>query len=109
MADSLTSINSRYVKGGFTNTNGRYLGWWERIIIPKGSDDIDLIVTEKYAYRPDLIAKDVYGKETLMWLVLQYNNIVDINELINGVSIKLPSTRRIQSILSMTRFKMTVY
>lgn len=86
----------RYTQGGLVDRYNNRLGWWERTPLPRQSDDIRFIVTGKYVARPDLIAFDVYQQVSLMWLVLQYNNIVDVNEeLISGASLVLPSPRRV--------------
>jgi len=64
--------------------------------------DIIYVIPVVYAGKPDLIAFDYYGRNDLGWLVLQYNNIVDINEeLTVGKTIRLPAKRRVfYSILS---------
>jgi len=94
---SLLKKNSRYVQGGTTEILASGLGWWEkREDIPVDQlDDIPFSITSNYARRPDKIAFDIYGRSDLTWLVLEYNNIVDLNtELVAGVIIKLPSVLR---------------
>lgn len=95
---SLNRKYSRIVLGGTTDVlnDGRELGWWEKKEFPKNqNDDINFIITLEYSCRPDKISYYMYGREDLMWLVLQYNNIVDINEeLIAGKTITLPSYQR---------------
>lgn len=89
--------NSRYVQGGTTyiDTDSQ-MGWWERRVIPYNSDDIFFSIPLGFKGRPDLIAHYFYGKASLYWLVLQYNNIVDpVEELIEGKEIRLPSTDRV--------------
>lgn len=93
---SVASRDSRYVQGGITYTRPTRISWWERTNFKKREDDIVLTITPQHSKRPDKLAYDLYGKSTLMWLVLQYNNIVDINlEFITGKEIKLPSKRRV--------------
>lgn len=95
-SSSVNKKNSRYVQGGVTTTFPRRLGWWERRVIKQREDDIFLTVTSSQARRPDIIAQDVYQNSDLTWLVLQYNNIVDVNvELIEGVEIRLPNSQRV--------------
>jgi hypothetical protein len=94
---SLRKKTSRLLQGGVSEFNDTYIGWWERDILDK--DDITDIVyqiNKVYEGKPDLIAYDYYGKNGLGWLVLQYNDIVDINEeLMAGKMITLPSKSRV--------------
>lgn len=41
--------------------------------------------------RPDLLSYRIYGDTQYWWLLLKYNNILDINELYNGRIIRYPS------------------
>lgn len=96
--NSVVYKNSRYLQGGLTSLNPSSLGWWERDIIPEAEDDITFTVTAEYANRPDQIASAVYDNPLLMWVVLQYNNILDVEtELASGTVIKLPSRNRLIS------------
>lgn len=93
---SLDRKYSRMVAGGTTDQVGNFLGWWEKKNIPKDElDDGKFTVTVEFAFRPDKIAYYVYGREDFMWLVLQYNDIIDINEeLATGAVLVLPSYSR---------------
>lgn len=98
MVSSTQSRIGRYKQGGTTDILPSRLGWWERRAFSSSFDDITVKITPTYISRPDLIAFDVYGRANLMWVVLQYNNIVDIHEeLVEGRTIKLPSVRRLQT------------
>jgi hypothetical protein len=58
--------------------------------------DIRVYITSDYANRPDLIASDYYDDAQLAWIVLQYNAIVDVKEvLIPGMTITIPSKQRV--------------
>ena len=93
---SVNKKNTRYVQGGVTTTFPRRLGWWERRRLEQREDDLFLTVSSKQARRPDIIAQDVYQNADLTWLVLQYNNIVDVNvELTEGTEIRLPNSQRV--------------
>jgi hypothetical protein len=94
---SMSKKNSRYVQGGTTSVGANFIRWWERETYEKGDiTDISFIITPTYEAKPDLIAFDYYGKHEFGWLVLQYNNIVDINEeLAVGKVIELPSRSRV--------------
>ena len=94
---SLDQPYSRLVLGGTVDVldNGQFLGWWEKDEFPTATDDIKFTVTLQYQGRPDKISYFMYGREDLQWLVLQYNNIVDINEeLVTGAVLTLPSYQR---------------
>lgn len=94
--NSVNNKNSRYVQGGDTTTLKTRLGWWERINFEARQDDQDFLVTGEFVGRPDLIAYSAWGKANLAWLVLQYNNIVDVSEeLTEGAWLTLPSSRRV--------------
>lgn len=94
---SVLKSSSRYIQGGDTTVNEKTLGWWERFLdIQRDVTDIDITIDKKYAGRPDLIAYDFYNKASLAWVVLQYNNIVDVTaELIPGKKITIPSKSRL--------------
>lgn len=90
--------HNRYTNGGTTETNGKRLGWWERTIYTLKDDDIFVTVTPATESRPDLIAFQLYGRSNLMWLVLQYNNILDpVTELVAGTKLRLPTQERVNS------------
>lgn len=99
---SLKKSRSRMLSGGTSEIKGNKIGWWERKPLPKeGSTDREIILDEEYAGRPDLVAFDYLGTSRLMWLVLQYNNIVDLNEeFILGTKIVLPSAIRANTLLT---------
>lgn len=95
---SLDVKRGRYNKGGTTDKFPTRLGWWDRKLsfMQRQLDDITYQITEADAYRIDLIAYSVYKKADLGWVILQYNNIVDImEELAPGKIILLPSSQRV--------------
>lgn len=86
----------RYGYGGGVVDYGTRLGWWEREVIPKSVTDVMVVLTSKYDKRPDLLAYDLYGSSTLMWVILQYNNIVDVNgEFVTGATLTVPTKVRV--------------
>lgn len=90
------SRNGRYVSGGSATVEAGKLSWWERKVLPTADDDVPFPINRKYHLRPDLVAFDAYGRSDLMWVVLQFNNIVDINEEFQaGTTISLPTRRRL--------------
>lgn len=94
--------NTRYNKGGVSNIIGSRIGWWDRIVFSKSPTDTILTLDSKYHKRPDKLAYDLYGKATYMWVILQYNNILDVTtEFVSGATITVPSkTRLTQELLS---------
>jgi hypothetical protein len=94
---SIRKKNSRYVQGGESSVGEKFIRWWERTVYDKNVvTDVEYTIPIYYAGKPDLIANDYYGRQELGWLVLQYNNIVDINEeLAVGKTIKLPASSRV--------------
>lgn len=94
--NSTDNRNSRYVQGGTTEIYNNRLGWWERRKLTRQSDDILFTITPTEEKRPDMISFAVYGKAMYGWLVLEYNNIVDVEtELLTGMDIFLPSQDRL--------------
>lgn len=92
--------NSRYLIGGYTDKTGAELGYWERFAFKPSVDDFKFTITRQFQYRPDLVAYTVYGSTSMMWFVLQFNNILDIDkEFGEGVIISLPTPRRVQTSL----------
>lgn len=88
---------TRYRSGGSTESFPTRLGWWERTIYQPSRDDVEYVIEDRYSLRPDLLAYDVYGSPQYMWLILQYNNILDINlEFISGKTISLPTPTRVK-------------
>lgn len=92
----LQQKNSRYVQGGTAEIVGNFVGYWTPIDLPH--DDITdqkFTITADFAYRADKIAYKLYGRSDFQWLVLQYNNIVDIvEELGIGAVLIVPSYTR---------------
>lgn len=95
---SVLKKNTRYVQGGETDVFPKFLGWWEKredIAIDQ-IDDIEFYITPQYDKRPDKVSFLFYGRPDISWLILQYNNIVDINEQFKtGLTIRAPSPMRV--------------
>lgn len=97
--NSLAKRRTRMLDGGISEIKGNKIGWWERRTLQKNSvTDRIILITEKYDKRPDLMARDYLGSTRLMWIVLQYNNIVDIEqEFVLGKEVIIPSRTRAES------------
>lgn len=97
---SLKKRFSRLLQGGLTEQLQKRLGWWERDSDISGTriDDTIFRIDPHTAGRPDLISFSIYGTSMYDWILLQYNNIVDIQEeLVVGKEIRAPSMRVINS------------
>jgi len=90
------------LNGGSAELKGNKIGWWERKHFEREeSSDITIVLDDEYSGRPDLVAFDFYNATNLMWLVLQYNNIVDLEEeFVSGKTITIPSVERAVSVFS---------
>jgi len=90
------SPSSRYTQGGDVDVYPTRVGWWEKRKIDKDDTDVFITIQPHEEKRPDLIAYNVYRRPNLGWVVLQFNNIVDLEtELLSGVELRLPSMRRL--------------
>lgn len=96
-----TSASKRYsriTQGGDAEIYSNRIGWWERdaSLTQRANDDITIILDDTNERRPHLIADEYYGRTDLTWIILQYNNIVDINEeFVFGREIEIPSLKRV--------------
>lgn len=100
---SLAKRYSRMLNGGTTEIKGDKLGWWERRDLQKNTNtDIRIRIPEVFDGRPDLLAFRIYRNSSLFWLILQYNNIVDIEEeFTTGKEIIVPARdRTVSSIVN---------
>jgi len=96
MARSVDDVNSRYVQGGTTSVSGRKLGWWDKRSFESDQSDIEITIDNEFHKRPDKLAFRAYGKQSYMWFILQYNNILEPNEeFIEGAKIRLPLPNRV--------------
>lgn len=97
---SVLNTSGRYVQGGITTQHPNRMGWWERTVTPQNDNDVFMEIPSIANKRPDILAFNYFGKANMAWLILQYNNIVDINvEFVTGKKIRLPSNS--QALLSM--------
>lgn len=98
---SVKRKDTRFVQGGTTTVNKKSVGWWERDVklLERADDDIIIYsLPAVFAGRPDLISFDLYGSNNLEWVILQYNNVVDINEeIVAGARLVVPSRERLFS------------
>ena len=70
--------------------------------VPAYTDDILYTVEPQYANRPDLLAYDLYGDNSLWWVFTQRNlNVLQdpIYDLVPGVQIYLPAPSKVKEEL----------
>lgn len=97
---NVTRSSTRYTRGGISDVHNTRVGWWERTILTEDATDVFFEITARTERRPDLISNILYESPTYAWLVLQFNNIVDINtELTMGTMLKLPTPARLNTVL----------
>lgn len=94
--NSTDVTHSRYTQGGQTERYPTRLGWWTRRAFPKSDTDIKVTITDRSHQRPWIVSYDYYGSEQYEWLILQYNNILDVtDEFVVGTIITIPSHQRL--------------
>ena len=85
-----------------TIAQNQYLDILQIRPVPAEDDDILYVVQPQYAYRPDLLAYDLYGTQKLWWVFSQRNMDIikdPINDLLPGVEIYLPKGPNLSKLL----------
>jgi len=83
-------------EAGPTSSTGRFLDFYERIIIEEADDDTVFTIPLSMEGRPDKISYLFYGDPRYMWVILMRNNIDDpFSELLAGNRILIPSLTRL--------------
>lgn len=54
------------------------------------------IILNNQELRPDLLSYKIYGDTQYWWILLKYNNIIDLNDLYKGRVISYPSLNDIE-------------
>lgn len=70
--------------------------------IPKYLDDPEIVLTNTYEYRPDLLANDLYGDSQLWWVFAQRNPNTLVDPLMDfrtGAKIFVPLKRTLEEAL----------
>lgn len=84
-----------------TNIKDYYLDILDKPEIPKNPDDKYYTIELKYQYRPDKLAKDLYG-DSGYWYVFILRNMDVLEDPIfdftEGKEIRLPSKRAIRGL-----------
>lgn len=85
-----------------TVNNGEYLEILKIRPVPAESDDIVYTIEPQYAYRPDLLAYDLYGSIKLWWVFAQRNMDIikdPVYDMIPGIQIYLPKGASLTRLL----------
>lgn len=67
-------------------------------------DDYLYTIESQYAYRPDLLAYDLYGEANLWWVFIQRNLDVlqdPIFDFVPGTQIYIPKSNSLKSVLGL--------
>ena len=64
----------------------------EMLVFKPSNSDVVHVVTKAEQFNPDLIAYNFYGDETLYWVILMANSIMDpFTDLAAGTNIRIPN------------------
>lgn len=88
--------SSRYVNSDlvyYNSDNRKYLTFktFKRPQQQSSPNDRFYVISAGVAYRPDVVAKKIYGRESFWWILLLANNMSDIMEFSAGKTITIPS------------------
>ena len=67
-----------------------FLDIMENRRIPKLATDAQMIINKTYAYRPDLLAFDIYDDASLWWVIAKFNNKPTEGHLKLGDQVLIP-------------------
>lgn len=99
MANKIYSTSSPYYNTPVFENN---LGYFVPRPIPADNNDITYEIEPQYAYRPDLLAYDLYNNSKLWW-VFTARNIESLKDpvfdFVPGLKIKLPQKPTVDAIL----------
>ena len=94
--------SSAYGKTQFKNK--QYLDILTIRPVPENSDDVRYAIEPQYAYRPDLLAYDLYGEINLWWVFAQRNpeQIEDpVYDMEPGIEIFIPQGESLFRVLGL--------
>lgn len=87
-----------------TRTEQNYLGLLKIRPVSAEPDDFLFNITPQYAYRPDLLAYDLYGESNLWWVFIQRNLDVlqdPIFDFVPGKKIYIPKKTSLFTVLGL--------
>ncbi len=84
-----------------TRVVGKYLTYYvHRPVRPDPRDRVTILDNERYVYRPDLLAFDLYGNEGLWWVIPVRNGFQDpIFDLTFGRDLIIPDATQVRRLL----------
>lgn len=94
---------SRYsVASATTNRNGNnFLILRNPLNLEKSSTDTNIIVSQEFENRPDLLANKLYNEPELWWVIYEFNEIKDpFFDLKAGQILRIPTLERILEALN---------
>lgn len=77
----------------------------EEVVYPKTIDFNKIpsigtyTVTARTEFRSDLVSVEVYGRPDLGWIIMSYNQLDHPNNLVAGLSLRVPSAQGILNAL----------
>ena len=72
--------------------------------VPENSDDVRYAIEPQYAYRPDLLAYDLYGEKNLWWVFAQRNMDIikdPVYDMEPGIEIFIPQGESLFRVLGL--------
>lgn len=87
-----------------TPIKNNYLGILKIRPVSAEVDDFLFTITPSYAYRPDLLAYDLYGEQNLWWVFIQRNLDVlqdPILDFVPGTKIYIPKKSSLNAVLGL--------
>tara|TARA_Y100001958_G_C21140619_1_gene479431 strand:- start:93 stop:395 length:303 start_codon:yes stop_codon:yes gene_type:complete len=94
--------SSAYAKTQFKNK--QFLDILTIRPVPENSDDVRYAIEPQYAYRPDLLAYDLYGEKNLWWVFAQRNMDVikdPVYDMVPGMEIYIPQGESLFRVLGL--------
>lgn len=95
--------NGRYTRGGTTEVSSRFVEWWERYDVVHDTSDLVYVLEAKYVGRPDLLSYAFYGTTSYKWIIMQYNDILDPQELVAGLMLLMPTVDKVSSAFPVSK------
>lgn len=100
MSNSLYPATSPYYLSFIEND--KYLGLMVNRSIPRLSSDPQILLTQKYEYRPDILSYELYNTGKLWWVFAQRNPDIlpdPVFSFVSGITIYTPRYAVLQELL----------
>jgi hypothetical protein len=84
---------SRYVNSlvvYYGNQKKMTFDTYKKTQIEENQDDKYMLITAGYEYRPDLVSQKVYYTPDYWWRIMEANNIIDVLDFKQGITIRIP-------------------